>query len=89
MVFVDITKQKFFQTLFLSLKDINQLIIRANTQDELFEKMSELLIKDLGFSLVVIGKIEKTNNLNIVYKIGAASHLFDSITISVISRRRK
>lgn len=79
----NITKQEFFEKLFLSLRKINQLIIRVNNEIELFEKMGEILVRDLNFSAIIVGKIDPiTQNLNIVYKTGFNSY-FDDIQISI------
>ncbi|MGC8790749.1 MAG: hypothetical protein ACP5PO_04505 [Desulfurella sp.] len=80
---MDTTKQEFFEKLFLALKNINQLIIREDDQNSLFEKMCENLIKDLGFSIVVVGEIDNTNHLKIIHKKRENSQLFDDIPISI------
>ncbi|AHF98157.1 hypothetical protein DESACE_08040 [Desulfurella acetivorans A63] len=38
---MDTTKQEIFEKLFLALKNINQLIIREDDQNSLFEKCAK------------------------------------------------
>lgn len=68
----DITKEKLQQEriseltrLYMTLSDINQLIIRTDSVNELYTKMNEILVKDANFSIVFFSVIDEENKLKL------------------------
>ncbi|PMP86080.1 MAG: hypothetical protein C0174_02530, partial [Thermodesulfobium narugense] len=68
----DITKEKLQQEriseltrLYITLSDINQLIIRTDSIRDLYQTVNEILVKDAGFSIVFFVIIDEENKLKI------------------------
>jgi diguanylate cyclase (GGDEF)-like protein/PAS domain S-box-containing protein len=68
----DITKEKLQQEriseltrLYMTLSDINQLIVRTDSFIALYAKMNEILVKDAGFSIVYFSVIDEENKLKL------------------------
>ncbi|AEE14747.1 diguanylate cyclase/phosphodiesterase with PAS/PAC and GAF sensor(s) [Thermodesulfobium narugense DSM 14796] len=68
----DITKEKLQQEkiseltrLYVTLSDINQLIVRADSIRDLYQMMNEILVKDAGFSIVYFTVIDDENKLKL------------------------
>ena len=59
----DITQQKVFETLYRSISDVNQLIIRSENEEELLSKICDILFNNIDFHLVVLGYIDETTKL--------------------------
>lgn len=57
--FVDKTKRKRVERLYELLKDVNQEIIKTNTEKELFQRVCKSLIEKLGLKLVWVGVPEE------------------------------
>lgn len=68
----DITKEKLQQEkiseltkLYMTLSNINQLIVRTDSFRELYTMMNEILVKDAGFSIVYLSILDEENKLKI------------------------
>ena len=59
VILIDIQKQKTFEVLFKSLSEINQLIVRCESEGELLDSICDILVDKIGFKLAVIGSVTK------------------------------
>ncbi|MEO1784709.1 EAL domain-containing protein [Thermodesulfobium sp. 4217-1] len=68
----DITKERLQQEkileltkLYMTLSNINQLIVRTDSVRELYTMMNEILVKDAGFSIAYFSLIDGENKLKV------------------------
>ncbi|WP_084222217.1 EAL domain-containing protein [Thermodesulfobacterium hydrogeniphilum] len=80
----DITYEQKFESLFYTLKEINQLILQTTFEKELFERICPILVKNLNLKLAWIGSLDEENKtIKLVYKYGENVEYLEKIKISL------
>ncbi len=72
---LDTHKQKVYEKLYKSLSEINQLIVRTREVNELLESTCRILVDNIGFKLVVIGKVTQERGFKISHIYGEKSYV--------------
>ncbi len=62
-IIFDITEKKIYQTLYKSLSEINQLIIKSEDEDKLLKDICNTMHEKTGFSLAVVGSVDESTKL--------------------------
>ncbi|AEE14061.1 diguanylate cyclase/phosphodiesterase with PAS/PAC and GAF sensor(s) [Thermodesulfobium narugense DSM 14796] len=76
---LDRTKEKSFEKLFLTLSQINQLIIRIEDEEELLEKICEIAIDEVGYLDCAIGYIDENKLFSQLYTKAKTKELEDAL----------
>ncbi len=87
VIFIDRTKEKSLERLYSSLSEINQLIIKINSEDELIKKACDVLVDKVGYPVVGVGEIDKSNlDVKLVYvkyNLNGVDEILNSLSLSV------
>lgn len=59
----DKTKEVSYQKLFFALSQINQLIVRAQSEEELLREVCDILVDKVGYTYCAVGYIDDTSKL--------------------------
>lgn len=77
---VDITRRKILENMFITLKEINHIIITGSSENEVFVNVCKLLVEKSGFKLAWIGLMdEKSNRLTLNYVYGSSNNYTECI----------
>ena len=82
LVWLDETNETNLKRVYSALKNINQLIVRVEDEDELLEGICNVIV-DVGFKAAVIAHIEPDLSVNITHKIGECGNFFERVKASV------
>ncbi|MHB1661428.1 MAG: sensor domain-containing diguanylate cyclase [bacterium] len=58
VIIVDKTKEKSYEKLFLSISQINQLIVRATDEETLLRKICDIFVDTVGYNAATVGYID-------------------------------
>ena len=74
VIFVDITKQKRFETMYSLLREVNKVITSSLSEEEILRDIAKTLADRFDLKLVWIGRFsENSNRFEIDYKLGKAT----------------
>ena len=79
---VDITQESSFKKLYRAIKDINQIIIRVEDEDELFSSVCNVLIS-VGFAAAIVVSIDENERVNVDYIAGEGREFFERVFATV------
>lgn len=82
LVGLDETNETNLKRVYSALKNINQLIVRVEDEDELLEGICNVIV-DVGFKAAVIAHIEPDLKVNIMHKAGGCKDFFERVKASV------
>ncbi len=87
VIFIDRTKERSLEKLYRSLSEINQLIIKTSSEDELIKRACDVLVDKVGYPLAGIGKINRSNlDVELIYvkhRIEGVGEILDSLSLTV------
>ncbi len=63
ILLLDISRQKIYEKLFMSLKEINQLVIAERDKGSLLEGVCRILVEKAGFRMAAIGDVDEDSKL--------------------------
>ena len=82
LVGLDETEEDNLKRVYSALKNVNQLIIRVNDEDELLDNICRVLV-EVGFKAAVIAEIKEDLSVQIVYTAGECKDFFGRVKASV------
>lgn len=86
VILIDKAKEKSYEKLFLSISQINQLIVRATDEETLLRKICDIFVDTVGYNAAAVGTIDKTKFFKQKYtkaKTKEHEEQLNSLTISV------
>ncbi len=86
VLILDRTKEKSYEKLFLTLSQINQLIVRIDNEQELLEKVCDVIVDEVGYLDCAIGYVDKDNLFKQIYTRAKTKELqtdLENLTIGV------
>lgn len=77
---IDITRRKILENMFMTLKEINHIIITGSSEDEVFSNACKLLVEKSGFKFAWIGLMDvSSNRLTLNYEYGNSNNYKECI----------
>lgn len=82
MIVIDVTKEVKFQRMYKVLREVNQAITTVLTEEELFQKVCEALIKDLNIKFAWLGIYDEDGKIiERIFKCGIEENFLKSVNI--------
>ncbi len=75
VICIDIHKQKMYERLYKSLSEINQAIVRIDSENKLLHSICKILVDMVGFKLVVVGNFNKDYEFDIYHYYGEKEYV--------------
>lgn len=61
VIVLDRSKEESYKKLFFALSQINQLIVKINSEEELFSQIVKILVTEVGYELSIIGYVDEND----------------------------
>ncbi len=78
LFFIDITNEDNIKKIYTALKNIDQLIVKSRTEEELFKSICEILIQ-IGFKASSVVEVLPDGTTDLKYNAGKGREFFESI----------